>query len=144
MTDHQQETNGDAREVVESYFADVMAGRFAEAAARMAPDATLWLPGEGRWPLGGKHDVQSLKEIHKIIRDRFPNGLQLTVKGVIGEGERVAAEVESYGVRRDGRIYNNQYHYLIIVRDGLIQHRCEYLDTMHANDLLCGPIEGTS
>jgi len=53
----------------------------------------------------------------------------------------VALEAESYGVRADGKVYCNQYHYLIIVRDGLIIERREYLDTIHAKALLCDPMD---
>lgn len=129
------------REVVEGYYADISAGRFAEAAARFADDATLWICGEGNWPLGGMHDRQSNIRIFEILRDRFPDGLRATVKALTIEGERAAVEVETYGVRRDGRVYNNHYHYVIIVRGGKIQSRKEYLDTIHANDLLFGTLE---
>jgi ketosteroid isomerase-like protein len=130
-----------AREVVEGYYADISAGRYAAAAARFAPDATLWICGEGKWPLGGLHDQDGNKRIYAIVRERFPLGLKVTVHALTVEGERVAVEVESEGIRKDGRRYNNHYHYLIIVRDGLILSRREYLDTIHANDLLCGPMD---
>ena len=128
------------RELVEGYYADVAAGRFREAEARVADDATLWVCGEGSWPLGGTHDRQSVKRIYALVRERFPDGLRLELTGITVEGERVAVEAEGYGCRRDGRVYSNRYHYLIIVRDGKIQSRREYIDTIHANDLLCGPL----
>ena len=52
----------------------------------------------------------------------------------------VAVEAETLGTRADGKIYNNRYHYLVIVRDGMICERREYLDTIHANELLCEPL----
>ena len=128
-------------EVVRAYYADVSAGRFAEAIARLAPDATTWILGEGHWPLGGHHDLASLGEIHAMVAERFPEGLRLTIDALTVEGERVALEAESYGVRADGKVYCNQYHYLIVVRDGLIRERREYLDTIHAKELLCDPMD---
>ena len=127
-------------EVVRSYYAEVSEGRFEDAAARLSPDSTLWILGEGHWPLGGRHDLSSLKKIHATVAERFPGGLKVTVKGLTVEGERVAVEAESLGTRIDGKIYHNNYHYLIIVRDGLIRERREYLDTIHANEMLCGPL----
>ena len=128
-------------EVVRAYYADVSAGRFAEAIALLAPDATTWILGEGHWPLGGHHDLASLGEIHARVAERFPEGLTLRIDALTVEGERVALEAESYGVRADGKVYCNQYHYLIIVRDGLIIERREYLDTIHAKELLCDPMD---
>ena len=127
-------------EVVRAYYSDVSGGRFDQAAARLSPDSTLWILGEGHWPLGGRHDLSSLKKIHATVAERFPGGLKVTVKGLTVEGERVAVEAQSLGTRTDGKIYHNSYHYLIIVRDGLIRERREYLDTIHANEMLCGPL----
>ena len=129
------------REIVTHYYDGISAGRFAQAAARLAPSATLWICGEGHWPLGGLHTLDGNKLIYRIVQERFPAGLTLTVRSMTVEGCRVAVEAESYGVRKDGRIYHNFYHYVIIVQDGLIQSRREYLDTVHANDLLCGPLD---
>ncbi|MDG1386879.1 MAG: nuclear transport factor 2 family protein [Halioglobus sp.] len=127
-------------EVVRAYYADISQGRFDEAAARLSPDSTLWILGEGHWPLGGHHDLSSLRKIHATVAERFPDGLKVTVKGMTVEGERVAVEAQSLGTRIDGKIYHNSYHYLIIVRDGLIRERREYLDTIHAREMLCDPL----
>ena len=127
-------------EVVRAYYADISAGRLDRAAARLSPDSTLWILGEGHWPLGGRHDLSSLKKIHATVAERFPHGLTVTITGMTVEGERVAIEAESLGTRIDGEIYRNSYHYLILVRGGLICGRREYLDTIHANEMLCGPL----
>ena len=127
-------------ELVRAYYADISAGRFAEAAARLAPDATTWILGEGHWPLGGYHDLSSLKKIHALVQERFPDGLKVMIKALTVQGERVAVEAETLGTRVDGKIYNNHYHYLVVVRNGSICERREYLDTIHANEMLCGPL----
>ena len=82
------DANGNPEQVVRDYYADISAGRFAEAAARLAPDATTWILGEGHWPLGGYHDLASLKQIHALVAERFPEGLQVTLKAMTVEGER--------------------------------------------------------
>ena len=130
----------DPEQIVRAYYADISAGRFAEAAARLAPDATTWILGEGHWPLGGYHDLTSLREIHGMVQERFPEGLKVMIKDLTVEGERVAVEAETLGTRVDGKIYNNHYHYLVIVKNGVICERREYLDTIHANEVLCGPL----
>jgi uncharacterized protein len=38
---------------------------------------------------------------------------------------------------KNGKTYQNKYHFLFQVRDGKIQAVKEYLDTTHANDVLC-------
>ena len=38
----------------------------------------------------------------------------------------------------NGRIYNNLYPFLFVVRDGKVLQVKEYLDTMHTNDVFFG------
>jgi len=61
----------------------------------------------------------------------------LRIKGVTAEGERVALEAESFAKMKNGKTYQNRYHFLCEVRGGKIQTVREYLDTMHANEVLC-------
>lgn len=61
--------------------------------------------------------------------------MKLTVKSLVAEGETVAAEVESYGVHtcgaNGGFIYNNKYHFRIVLQNGLFVNVKEYMDTHH-------------
>jgi len=126
------------RQTVEAYFNAITESRFADAAAFLAPEVSLWIVGEGSWPLGGLHDRQGVLAIHRIVRERFPDGLKVILHGVMGEGAEIAVECESIGTRADGREYNNRYVQIFTVTDGKITARREYLDTIHARDLLCG------
>ena len=62
------------------------------------------------------HDLASLRQIHAMVEERFPDGLQVIIRDLTVEGERVAVEAETLGTRADGKVYNNRYHYLVIVR----------------------------
>jgi hypothetical protein len=72
------------------------------------------------------------------VGSRIDGALRLSPTGATAEGERVAVEAESYARMSNGKIYQNKYHFLFTVRNGKIQAVKEYLDTMHANDVLCG------
>jgi ketosteroid isomerase-like protein len=137
-------TDPNPEAVILGYFEDISAKRFAAARARIADDATWWVVGEGRWPLGGTYSNRELGTLFSLVDDRFPDGLRITVQRTTSEGDRVVVEAESHGIRRDGRPYDNVYVFIFIVRDGLIRHRREYCDMFHADDLLCGSIgDGT-
>ncbi len=43
----------------------------------------------------------------------------------------MAVGVESWGELGNGRVYNNEYHFLMTIRDGKIREVREYLDTQH-------------
>ena len=62
----------------------------------------------------------------------LPNGLKMTVKGLVCDGDKVAMEAESYDELRNGRVYNQEYHFLLTIRDGRIKEVREYNDK---NDL---------
>ena len=46
-------------------------------------------------------------------------------------------EMGSFAKMKSGKTYQNRYHFLCEVRGGKIQAVREYLDTMHANEVLC-------
>lgn len=128
------------RQIVETYFSAITDGRFADAAAYLSPDVTMWILGEGSWELGGQHDREGVMAIHKRVKSRFPEGLKVILHGIYGDGPEIAVECETMGTRIDGRRYNNHYVQIFTVTAGKITARREYLDTIHANDLLCGPV----
>ena len=101
-----------------------------------APDGTCWTAGT--MPISGTHTRDQLAEAARGVLGVFPEGLKFTIKTLTGEGDRVAIEAESYGRHASGKTYANQYHFLMHVRDGKITEWREYMDTMHANDVLCG------
>jgi ketosteroid isomerase-like protein len=72
------------------------------------------------------------------ILGAFPKGLQFEIKTLTAEEDRVAIEVESRGMHVSGRPYHNEYHFLMRIRDGRIVEFKEYLDTLHANEVLLG------
>jgi ketosteroid isomerase-like protein len=62
---------------------------------------------------------------------QFDGPMQMTVRGLIAEGDKVAVEVVGDGKLRAGRRYQNDYHLLLTIRDGEIAAVREYLDTQH-------------
>ena len=49
--------------------------------------------------------------------------ITLTPKALTAEGDRVAAETESYAELSNGRVYNNHYHFVFELSDGRIPPR---------------------
>ena len=99
-----------------------------------AEDATLWTAGS--LPFSGVHSMAEIEPLMGGILGAFPNGLRFTIEGMTAEGDRVAIEAESHGEHTSGRVYHNQYHFLMMIRDGRIQEFKEYLDTEHAREVL--------
>ena len=103
----------------------------------MMDDSATWWVG-GTIPLSGTKSKQEFGEMLSGVADNCKGPITLTAKGITAEGERIAVEAESYAELNNGRIYNNEYHFLFTARDGKIFGVREYLDTMHTNDIFFG------
>ncbi len=101
-----------------------------------ADDFTLWSPGT--LPFSGTHTKAEALRAMDMILSLFPEGLRFTINDMTAEGDRVAVEAESVGRHVSGKPYHNQYHFLVIIRDGKIRALKEYMDTQHANEVLFG------
>jgi ketosteroid isomerase-like protein len=98
----------------------------------MAPDATWWIAGRAEHVrAAGTHTKEGIEQIFRRMAEAMPGGLTVTVTGIVAEGDKVALEMESRGELRNGRVYNNQYHTLVTIRDRKIAEVREYLDTQH-------------
>ena len=125
------------KNVVLSFFENFSAGKVDAALAMLADTATWWVAGNPeKFVLAGTKTKAQFTELLNGIGAAMPKGLRVTPKGLTAEGDRVAVEAESYGETATGKVYNNLYHFLFEVRDGKIQAVREYLDTMHAKEVL--------
>jgi ketosteroid isomerase-like protein len=115
-----------------AYFAERSAGN-PEAFARLDDSATWWVMAKS--PMGGKKTKAELMEIISQNADRMEIPIRLTVTGVTAEGDRVAIEAEGYAKLKDGKTYENLYHFLFIIKDGKIQLAKEYCDTLYADEI---------
>ena len=106
------------------------------ALAMMADDATWWIAGKpGSLPVVGTLSKEQIARLFNRMTSQLRDGLRMNVKSMIAEGDRVALEVESYGELKNGRVYNQEYHMLMVVGDGKITAVREYLDTQHVFDV---------
>ena len=114
------------------FFERYDANDIAGALDLLADDATWWIAGKrGELSAAGVHDKEQFARVFRRMDARLKNGLRMKVKSAIAEGDRVALEIESHGELQNGRVYNNEYHTLVTVRDGKIREVREYLDTHH-------------
>lgn len=99
---------------------------------------TWWILGSPKtFCLAGARDKAGFKALLAGVSANAPGGIRMTPSAWTAQGERVAMEAESYAVV-SGKVYNNLYHFLHIVRGGRIRMVKEYLDTQHAAEILCG------
>lgn len=120
------------KKTVVEFFEKFSAGQAKEAFALVAPNVKWWVPES--MPFGGTYDrVGYLTKVLPMFVG-FQGGMKLTVMSALADGDVVAAEVESYGTHQCGEpsfIYNNKYHFRIVLKNGLFVEVKEYMDTHH-------------
>lgn len=127
------------KKLAADFFAHFKRKDVAGALAMMTDDATWWIGGKpALFPVCGLKTKAQIGELLMSLVPTTKDGLAITPKGMVAEGDKVAVEAESYGILGNGRTYNNEYHFLLTVRDGKIAAVKEYLDTMHTADVLKG------
>ena len=124
------------KRIVLGLFENMSSGNGAAVMNALADSATWWVAGN--FPLSGTKTKAQFGELVGNLGANIDGALRVTPTGVTAEGDRVAVEAESHAKMKNGKTYQNKYHFLFVVRDGKIQQVKEYLDTMHANDVLCG------
>jgi ketosteroid isomerase-like protein len=131
----------DAKEIIMAHFQAVTEGRFEDISKYKSADATYWICGEGSWPLGGWQTKEKINNIYSLLRERFPKGLNITLRSIIAEGNHVVVYLNNRAERIDGRIYDNEIVVLTKIENGLIVEEREFLDTIHVNELFFGELE---
>jgi uncharacterized protein len=129
----------DNKQLILTFFERFSANDIPGALAMMAEDATWWIAGKPDAP--GVHGLLSKAQLTELFAGMFTlfeDGMRMTVKSMIAEADKVAVEVESEGPLKDGRLYQNDYHLAITVRDGKVRAVREYLDTRYVASLFYG------
>jgi ketosteroid isomerase-like protein len=117
-----------ARQFIDHFTANDIAG----ALDLMTDDATWWIAGNpDQLPAAGTYNKERIARLLHNMIGQLSNGLKMTVKDLVAEGDKVSLEAESYGELQNGRVYNQQYHFLLTIREGRITAIKEYLDTQH-------------
>ncbi len=123
-------------QIVEQFFERFSAIDVA-GALELLDDAVIWraMGREGGLPMSGEMDKPTIGKLIENVKAAFPDGMRLTPTGWTAESDRVALEMESYAVKSNGIVYNNFYHFLVILSNGQITSLREYLDTLHVKQV---------
>ena len=120
------------KRIVSEWFARLDAGDVAGALDMLSEEATWWIAGAiEKTPGSGEHTKEQARRLLSGMGRQLKDGLRMTVRGMIAEGDRVAAEVTSRGELHGGKVYANEYHFALTLRDGKITRVREYMDTKH-------------
>lgn len=122
------------KQIVSSFFELFSAGKSAEAFALVSPHVKWWVPES--LPFGGTYNREGYANTVLSQFRGFEKRLQMKVdiSSLVSEGNMVAVEVESHGVHKCGNpkfVYNNKYHFKIVLENDVFVEVKEYMDTHH-------------
>ena len=112
------------KNVARRYMQAVVDGDIATVEALQHPDCTWWILGFG--DMTRQAFIDSVRDGLLTANRRVAD-----IIGLTAEGDRVAVEVRGE-MTFPNSVYRNEYHNLLIVRDGLIVSGKEYMDTRAA------------
>ena len=99
-------------------------------------DSIIWTAGNNS--IGGTRTKKEVVTFAENILSAFPSGITFNITGITAEDERVAVEISGEAIHASGEKYNNQYHFLLRIKDGKILELKEYMDTQLAAKILLG------
>lgn len=115
------------------------AGDVPKILSYLSDSATWWVGGNLEGISGTKNKTEFGEMLAGLSALTVTGAIQLTPLAWTAGGDRVAVETESYSELRNGRVYNNLYHFAFEVRDGKIQSIKEFLDTEHTRAVFLAP-----
>ncbi|RUL70178.1 nuclear transport factor 2 family protein [Dyella choica] len=128
------------KRVVHELFARISRGDLDGMLALLSDDVNWWIAGELEGvPAAGDHDKKQVAGILASMHQQLKGNLRLSVHSLTAEDERVCAQVSGHGELNNGRLYRNQYHFLIGLEGGKIVSVREYLDTKHVEKTWFSP-----
>jgi ketosteroid isomerase-like protein len=93
--------------------------------------------------VSGRRNYQDVLNIGSAFGRISKAGLTSEILNLTAEDDRVACEWEGRCTLLSGKEYNNQYHFLMFIRDGKIHKMKEYMDTKLADAVLAPMLAAT-
>lgn len=124
-----------AEKIVRRFMEVFSAGDVPGVVDMMDPEGTWWVAGT--MPISGTYSREEFGQLLSSVGGTCAGPIKLIPHEFTVQGDRVAVETESEAKTLTGKVYNNLYHFLFVLRGEKILRVKEYLDTMHTNEVLC-------
>jgi ketosteroid isomerase-like protein len=123
-----------ARLVVD-WFAALSDGRFDDAWAMMAPDGPYWLLRQRTAVANSEFG----KIMAGLVGTTFTQPIRWQLGAITAQDDRVAVVAGSHVPLTAGGFYENLYHFLFRIEDGLIHDAYEFADTFRSAQTFAAP-----
>jgi hypothetical protein len=117
---------GDNKQIIRTFFSRLEAGDVDSAVGLFAPGATFWSPSTRK-----EMAATDLSGALHWVNAQLEAPMTYALGAMTAEENRVCVLVESFATMRNGKAYNNVYHFYFELVDGRIAVAREYNDTAH-------------
>ena len=125
-------------QIVTKFFEVLSSGHLENIRATLHPEAS-WTPMVKGVPGEGVHEPRDVivDEFLAPVRGIFEDGdPKTTIKNIFGKGDSVCVESFAQGQMKNGNYYDNQYCWVIEVKDDLIYRIREYMDSLYVSTIV--------
>lgn len=126
------------KELVAEFMKVFSVGDVDKILSFLSPTATWWVGGTIDGISGAKNKEEFGEMLSSLSSSTKSGAIALKPLAWTAEGERVAVETEWYAELENGRVYNNLYHFVFVIKNGEIESIKEFLDTEHTRAVFLG------
>lgn len=124
------------KDIVAAIFAETAKGNGRPYVDALADDAVWIARGQNSWSGAYRGKESILRDLFGHLRTRLDGPNTCVPTRIHGDGEFVIVEAKGQNQLKDGRRYDNEYCFVIRMRDGKMIEITEYLDTELVTDRL--------
>jgi uncharacterized protein len=127
------------KHLIQRFFDTFSAGDVDGVLDYLDEDCLWWVSGSVPG-ISGRYTRQQMRELLTGIVDVYEAGaLPISIRAMTAEGPRVAVEASSCAKLKNGRLFQNTYHFLFELADKRIVNIREYSDTLHMYETFVAP-----
>jgi uncharacterized protein len=117
------------KELIARIFAETARGNGGPFVEALAEDVEWRIIGTTSWSKTFVGKVAVLKDLLGPLRQQFTTSNTIVAERILADGDYVVVEARGRNRTRKGEIYENEYCWVILMRDGKMARLVEYADT---------------
>lgn len=123
------------KKIIAHFLAAFSSGNIPATLGYLTDDCEWWVSGNVPG-ISGSYSKTQMAELLAGIVDFYQQGcLPISLGAMTAEGNRVAVEATSCSALKNGKVFQNTYHFLFEVDGEQIFSIREYSDTLHLYDI---------